>query len=66
MLTIDKLITHIMEPSSDRLILSDTCMSLSDEVNDMLEHKISRLFTSPQKKTGRIQEKEELIQLLKE
>ena len=66
MLTIDKVITHIMEPSSDRLILSDACMSLSDEVNDMLEHKISRLFTSPQKKTGRIQEKEELTALLQE
>lgn len=64
MLTIDKMITHIMDPSKDDLILSDSCMICSDEITEMLEHKISRLFTSPQKKTGNIQTRNELLELL--
>lgn len=64
MLTIEKMIAHMMDPSKDSLILSDTCMDCDEALKDMLEHKITRLFTSRQKKTGMMQKQAELLELL--
>lgn len=64
MVTIEKMTIHIMEPSSDHLILSDLCMTAKEDIADMLQRKVSRLFTSPKKKTGKMKEKNELLELL--
>lgn len=52
MITIDKMITHILDPSSNIIVCSDTCMEVSEECISMMEAKITKAFTSSQRKVG--------------
>lgn len=55
MLIIEKMITHILDPSTDTLLLSETCVECEEACTKLLTHKMMQAFTSSQKKTGRIQ-----------
>lgn len=52
MIVLEKMITHILDPSSNVIVCSDTCMELREESVAMLESKLSRAFTSAGRKVG--------------
>lgn len=67
MIVIDKMITHIVDASSNIIVCSDTCMSESDEqCLSMLEAKISKAFTSSQRKVGHFKQGSTIQHLLEE
>lgn len=57
MLMIEKMITHVLNPSSNIIVCSDQCMEESDEgCLKMLETKITKAFASPQRRCGSFKE----------
>ncbi len=64
MLTIEKMITHMMDPSTDSFICSDVCTECEEATVKMLEQKAAKLFHSQKRKTGKMQESNELLELL--
>lgn len=66
MITIQQMITHIMNPSSNILLLSDSCMIDTDEnIQKILETKLDKVFTSMRKKKAKFIE-ESPIQIMLE
>lgn len=52
MIVIEKMISHLLDPSSNVIVCSDTCMDLQEHSMEMLENKLNKVFTSSQRKIG--------------
>lgn len=51
MLSIEHMITHILNPSANLVLLSDSCMGQTDEeIQKVLEAKLAKVFTSTRRK----------------
>lgn len=66
MIVIEKMITHILDPSTNVIVCSDTCNHLDDAYIPMLESKLTKAFTSPKRKTGVFKEGSTIKHLLEE
>lgn len=67
MIVIDKMIVHILDPSSNMIVCSDTCMEMGDEACiTMLESKISKAFASNQRKSGHFKEGSPIQHMIEE
>lgn len=57
MIVIEKMITHVMDPSANVLVCSDTCMENIDEACiKLIENKLSKIFVNSARKTGTFKE----------
>lgn len=66
MITIDQMVTHILDPSSNILVLSDTCMEVGEECISLMSSKITKAFTGSQRKTGTFKEGSPIKHMLEE
>lgn len=67
MIVIDKMILHIVDASGNIIVYSDTCMQGDSEgCLGMIEKKITKAFTSTQRKIGTFQEGNPIQHMLEE
>lgn len=67
MATIQQMITHVMNPSKNLLLLSDNCMiEMEEEIQKMLEAKMDKVFSSARKKKASFKETSPIPALLEE
>lgn len=65
MIVIEKMITHVMDPSANMIVCSDTCMEDMDAACiKLIEQKASKIFTSGQRKCGTFKEGSKIAYLL--
>lgn len=67
MIVIDKMILHVLDPSSNIAVYSDTCMDGDEDGSlGMIEAKITKAFTSSQRKMGSFKEGSPIQHMLEE
>lgn len=57
MIVIQQMITHILNPSANLVLLSDSCMeNIDEEIQKVLETKLEKVFTSARRKKATFKE----------